>query len=579
MAGAGTRFDPARPATEQANANALEIADSGIRHSTERRQQGERTGMTHALSKYVPALALLGGLLGTVACTDLTEVPFTEITESNFNPTESDLASIVAPPYSRLRYFMGWYGYIDGQGETGDILITPVRPNGWYDGGVYIRLHEHRWATNEGQPRSLWNAAYNVITDVNRVSYQIESGVVPVEGDTKADLLAELRALRAFAYWMLLDNHGNVAIVTDFSDTTVPQQSTRQEVYDFVVSELTEVIPQLSEEAGQAMYGRMNKWAALSILARTYLNAEVYTGTPQWDKVIETTQQIIASGKYSLDSDYRGVFARDNHTSPEIVFGVPYDMIYGGGSNFHMKTLKPDLRYVFGLTGAPWGGSASNPQFIDTYDPDDGRLQDTWLMGPQFDGQGRGYDFVQHVPSITGTAFNNGFPVWKYEIYQGLTGSSDVDYPIVRYAEILMMRAEALLRTGQGAAAAQLVTEVRQRNFTGDAAGKATVTAAQLMQGSSYNYGWYDTDGVVKTGPGGAPVTGGGADIEYGRFLDELGWEFAAEGHRRMQLIRFGVFTTKTWFNHNPNGDHRTIFGIHTSTLETNPNYVQNPGY
>jgi hypothetical protein len=244
-----------------------------------------------------------------------------------------------------------------------------------------------------------------------------------------------------------------------------------------------------------------------------------------------------------------------------------------------MKTLKPELRFVFGMQAQPWGGSASNPQFIDTYDPDDGRLKDTWLMGPQFDDEGRGYDFVQFVPKITQTQFNNGFPVWKYEIYQGMTGSSEVDYPIVRYAEILMARAEALLRLGDAGGAAALVTQVRQRNFTGAAAAKATVTGAELMQGSRYNYGWYDEDGVVKTGPAGTPVTNGGADIQYGRFLDELGWEFAAEGQRRTQLIRFGVFTTKTWFNHKPNGNHRTLFGIHTSTLSTNPNYVQNPGY
>src|SRR5690606_1500442 len=220
-----------------------------------------------------------------------------------------------------------------------------------------------------------------------------------------------------------------------FADTTLPQQSTRQQVYDFVVSELTETLPLLSEVSDQRMYGRMNKWAALGILMRTYLNAEVYTGTPQWDKVLDVTQQIMDSGRFFLDPTYRGVFSRNNHTSPEMIFAVPYDAVYGQGSNFHMKTLKPELRYVFNMNAQPWGGSASNPQFIDTYDPDDGRLADTWLRGPQFDDQGRGYDFIRHVTSINGTQFNEGYPVWKYEIYSGMTGSSDVDYPIVRYAE------------------------------------------------------------------------------------------------------------------------------------------------
>src|SRR5690606_31619209 len=143
--------------------------------------------MRHFFGKFVSAALLAGTALGTASCTDLTEVPFTEITEGNFNPTENDLAAIIAPPYSRLRYFMGWYGYIDGQGETADILLTPVRPNGWHDGGVYIRMHEHRWQANEGQPRGLWNTAYAVITDVNRVTHQIETDLIPLAGQTRTD--------------------------------------------------------------------------------------------------------------------------------------------------------------------------------------------------------------------------------------------------------------------------------------------------------------------------------------------------------------------------------------------------------
>ena len=78
------------------------------------------------------------------------------------------------------------------------------------------------------------------------------------------------------------------------------------------------------------------------------------------------------------------------------------DAINAGGSSFHMKTLKPELRFVFNMQAQPWGGSASNPKFIETYDEDDTRLGDTWLMGPQFDSEGRGYEFVQHVPDSLG---------------------------------------------------------------------------------------------------------------------------------------------------------------------------------
>lgn len=531
-------------------------------------------------SKRLAAFALLGATMAAPACTDLTETPYAEITEANFNPTAGDLAALMAPAYTPLRQiWMSWYGMVDFQGETADILITPVRPNGWYDGGTYIRLHEHRWDVSQGQPGSLWSRSYSGINAANRVIYQIESEIIPVEEPAKTRTIAELKALRAYYYSLLLDNFGNVPLATDFTATEPPEQATRTQVFDFVVKELEDALPNLSKETGTPMYGRMNYWAAVGILARVYLNAEVYTGTAHWQKVIDYADEIIDSGFFELETSYRRPFARDNHTSKELVWAVPYDRIHATESNFHMKTLKPALQYALGLAAQPWGGSASNPQFIDTYDPDDTRLRDTWLIGPHFDSEGRGYDFVKHVPAITGSEFHHGYPVWKYEIYPGMTGASDVDYPIMRYAEVLMMKAEALLRMGKADDAAVLVTEVRERAFASTNPAKATVTGAELLQGSRYNYGWYDTDGVVKDGPGGTPVTNGGADIQYGRFLDELGWEFAAEGHRRQHLIRFGVFTTKTWFNHKPNGNHRTIFAIPQFAMDTNPKLKQNPDY
>ena len=530
--------------------------------------------------KFTFALLSLAVGLVTASCTDLTETPYDQVTAGNFHPTAQDLASLIAPAYTPLRStWLAWYGNIDTQEESADALLTPNRPNGWDDAGTYIRMHQHKWDPNQGQPGSLWGNAFRGINATNLVLYQIDSGVVPVEENTKVHLTAELRGLRAYYYYLLLNNFGNVPIVTDFTSADIPTQATRQQVYDFVVSELTAVLPDLSEETGSAMYGRVNKWAALAILARTYLNAEVFTGTPEYDKVIDVTQQIIDSHKYQLDASYRTPFSRHNETSLENIWAVPYDEINAKESSFHMKTLKPDLKQALNLNATPWGGSASNPQFIDTYDPDDERLHDTWLIGPVFNDAGVGYDFVKFVPSMYQTDFNNGYPVWKYEIYAGETGASDVDYPIARYAEILMMKAEALLRTGHEDEAATIVTDVRQRAFANTNPAKATVTGDQLLEGSSYNYGWSDTDGIVKDHAGGTATFNGGADIQYGRFLDELGWEFAIEGHRRTNLIRFGVFTTKTWFNHTPNGDYRSLFAIPQDARATNPNLEQNPGY
>lgn len=524
--------------------------------------------------------ALVFTFVTTVSsCTDLDEKVYSEVLASSFKPTERDLPYILAPVYAPFRALMfGWQGYFDLQEESADAIITPVRPNGWDDAGTYRRMHQHTWTSEQWQPTNTWNQAFSAITRTNMVIMQIEDGSIPLPDAVGSAAIAELRAVRALAYFLLLDNHGNVPIVTDYSDVSLPEQRTRAEVYDFVVSELTEVLPQLSEEVSP-MYGRMNRWAAKALLAKIYLNAEVYIGTPQWDLVIQEADDIINSQAYTLDANYSDVFTYTNQNSGEIIFAVPYDEIYGTGSQIHMKTLDPLSRLVYGMSAGPWGGNCAVPQFIDTYDPDDNRLYDTWIQGPQYHASTgeEVINYVKHVPGIGGDGTvalsNSGYRIGKYEIKQGATSNLDNDYPMFRYADVLMMKAEALLRTGDAAGAATLVTQVRQRAFK-DHPEKATVTGDQLLQGSSYNYGWQNKDGSVDG-------ANGGADIEYGRFLDELGWEFAAEAHRRQDIIRFGVFQTKTWFNHRPHekAQSRTLFPIPEGERTKNPNLDQNDGY
>jgi len=516
--------------------------------------------------------AVMVFLIIFTSCTNLTQHDYSEVTAANFKPTKNDIPSLIAPVYTVLRpMWMGWQGNIDVQEESADEIVTPARPNGWYDGGTYQRMHFHKWNAFQWQPHNLWNNCFSGINAANRVIYQINSGTIPITSG-KTALLAELKAARAYFYYELLDNFGNVPIVTDFKSQGLPEQSTRKQVYDFVVKQLQDAIPNLSTDADQSMYGRVNKWVAETILAKVYLNADVYIGTPEWNKVIQVTDDIINSGKYKLAANYRDNFTKNNQDSPEIIWAVPYDEINGQGNGWHMKTLPPAAQKVYNMQAQPWGGNCAVPQFINTYDSSDTRLKETWLQGPYYDSQGKLiYTLKENVPSIIkGAGFYDGYRIGKYEIYNGETSNSDVDYPIFRYADVLMMKAEALLRTGHADQAATIVTQVRQRDFKTDPS-KATVTGADLMKGSSYDYGYWDQDHVVNAE--------GGANIKYGRFLDELGWEFAAEGHRRQDMIRFGVFTTKTWFNHKPVGKYTRLFPIPQAVLNNNPNLKQNPGY
>jgi hypothetical protein len=145
----------------------------------------------------------------------------------------------------------------------------------------------------------------------------------------------------------------------------------------------------------------------------------------------------------------------------------------------------------------------------------------------------------------------------------------DADYPIFRYAEILLMKAECLLRTGKSGAGA-LVTQVRERAFK-DNLSDAIVEDNDLLANTSYKYGYVEDYNIVDNGNSDV--------IQYGRMYDELGWEFAWESHRRRDMIRFGVYTTKSWLSHKPNGDFRTVFPIPQSIITSNPYLVQNPDY
>ena len=519
-------------------------------------------------------------LLGFSSCFNLDESVYSEVTESTFTPTDQDVASLMASAYSPLTYIMDWQGLFDAQEESGDVIITPTRPNGWDDGGTYRRMHQHEWNSEQWQCENAYDTPYGAINNANRILSQIESNELPT-GDLKESTIAELRAIRAVWYMMLLDTHGNVPIVTKFDDE-VPVQATRQQVFEFVVNELKEIIPQLREEVNAATYGRLTKWGALTALARVYLNGKVYTGKEYWKECLECCEQIIKSKKFSLATSYKSIFAYDNGSScPEIIFAVPYDSKFKG---FHMqhKWFPSTAKLVFGNSSDYfWGGSCANPQFINAYQEGDKRLEDTWLMGEQRSADGKLiWTCKNYLPSLTCikdgqnyASIDYGYRVWKYgNDPQTINGGWSNDFPFFRYAEVLLDKAECLLRLGQNKEeAARIVTELRKRDF--DDAAKATVTVADLEGDTRIKYGTLDWDNNIDAPGDQTPVLLGG-------LYDEWGIEFACEAQRRTQMIRFGTYSTKNWFNHVAVKDgHTAIFPIPLSALETNGKLDQNPGY
>ena len=547
--------------------------------------------------------------LGVTSCFKLDEKVYSEVTEDSFSATEQDVVSLVASAYFPLGFVFNWYGYFDNQEEPADVMITPTRPNGWDDGGTYKRMHKHTWTSQQGQPETVYLNCYTGINNANRVKDQIEAGELPVDESSKNATIAELKAIRALWYSILLDTHGNVPVVTAFTDE-IPKQSTRKEVYDFVVKELTDVISSglLSKESGTETYGRINQWTAYAILMRVYLNAKVYTGTAQWEQALECANAIIGSELYSLSPDYSDNFKVDLGVSnKEVIFAVPYDAIYHSDYTFcqHAKWYPPISKEHFGWSYQCWGGSCANPQFIDSYAPQDERLDKTWLRGPMYasdDETKLVWTCLNYLPSLSCknnenqsmTSIDFGYRVNKYEQDIETSWYWSNDFAYLRYAEVLLTKAECLLRLGRDEPIALgLVNKIRSR------VSAPAVTLEELKGDTKIKYGlvgWgsltYDQYTAVSKGEttwdklgveGSQPITQSGDDtapVELGGLYDEWGWEFACEAQRRIQMIRFGTYSTKNWFNHEAVGDNHTqIFPIPLGVLNSNQNLAQNPGY
>ena len=539
--------------------------------------------------QYITAFTIILSVFS--ACTKLKDTSYNQIISSEFTPTSSELPALAGAAYVDWRgLLLQWNTVYRAQEVSADEMLTPARPNGWVDGGVYRRLHEHKWTTDDDVVINVWTRAYQGITNCNRIIYQVQSGAIPVAAKDTASLVAEMKLLRASYYWILCDIYGNVPIVDRFDVPAgyLPVQNSRKEVYDFIVKDLEENIPKVTDDVSTKTYGKFNKWAGLTLLAKMYLNAQVYTGTPEWEKCKAVCDTIInfanATGKFILEPTQKSVFVTENENSKEIIFALPFDSKYVNDWNsfdVHMQTLEPENQQTYNLQSSPWGGVCAIPQFISTFDPSDARLTDNYIMGQQYTANGdslfgtmgayvgKPLAYRNYLPGVDQSEEVDGYRLGKFEIAMGATNRLSNDWPLFRYADVLMMKAECLLRTGDADGAAALVTKVRERDFKSDPS-KAVVTGAQLLKGSSYDYGLRNH--LTSTDEG-------GADIQYGRFLDELGWEFNQEARRRTDMIRFGVFVKKSWLSHSPNGDYRALFPIPKTEIDKNPNLKQNPGY
>jgi starch-binding outer membrane protein, SusD/RagB family len=503
---------------------------------------------------FLKGLILLAIVTG-VSCTKLDEKLYDRVSAENFGNSETELLSLVGPAYSSLgsenRDGLD-NDYFFLQEASTDEIIVPTRGTDWDDNGQWRELWLHTWTPSHNPINAAWGFCSYGIGQINRIEAQLNSSTVEVP--IKPQLLAELKALRALYHWMMMDLYGNVPIVSDFqTDPNEVTNKPRAEVFAFVESQLKEAIPLLSTQVGTSTYGRMTKYAAFTLLAKLYLNAQVYTGAARYADCITACDSVINSAKYTLNNNFFANFTINNdQTAEEIIFAVPTDKsLYGPGdfsglTRMQLRTLHYSHRAVYNLGETPWNGFSSNADFYNKFnDPNDVR-KTMFLVGQQYDNLGNPLTdgatpiiLTPNVTSLSAAGRNEGARSVKYAPEKNSRRQQSNDWVFFRYADVLMMKAEALARQANNwNAGLTLVNEVRVR--------------AQA-----------------------APLSSLTADS----FLDERAREFAWEGWRRNDLIRFGKFGQTKQFKASVSPEFRNLYPIPRPRIEANPNLTQNPGY
>ncbi len=512
------------------------------------------------------SLIVLAMIAFSPACTDLDEEIFSQVTADNFFQTEDELISALGAAYTSLYGYMGTTSLYAAQEVSSDEMVVPTRGPDWGDGGHWVRLHQQLWTSEDPTTTNTWNFLFAGVNACNRLISQFEELNNPLTNP----FISELEGLRALYYLWLLDIYGNVPLVTSFADADPnPPTKSRAEVYAFVEGALLAALPNVSQGVSGETYGRVNSMVIQMALAKLYLNAEVYTGTAQWQKAADACNAIITSGNYSIEPDYFRNFNIENSGSSEFIMAIPYDAVFAGGLNIVMQTLSYLNQQTYNLQAQPWNGWCTLEDFYNSYEDGDIRkgqpnteegpstVRSNFLVGPQWDVTGKirltdagttasGID-PDGEPFTLRAEINELFPeAWreagarasKFEFEVGGRSNMNNDYPVFRYSDVLLMRAEALWRMDPAnAEALDLVNQIRAR------AGVADFT-----------------------------------ELTAENLLAERGREMFLECHRRTDLIRFGVFTDE-WWEKPASEPCKELFPIPKAQTDANANLVQNPCY
>jgi hypothetical protein len=479
------------------------------------------------------------GLIISSGCTKLDEKYFDQIPADEYPENADQIATLSVNAYKKLQNMAddnGWWFL--AQEISSDELCGPTRGADWYDGGKWVDMHTHRWTNDIEGVNRMWSLFWEGITVCNQTIGQLQM-IEPSEQITAK--IGELEVLRSFFYYLLIDNYGNVPYVTEVLDPdALPEKVNREIIFDSLVNTVERNIHFLNP-ANLKYMATSNM--AYALLAKLYLNAEVYTGTPQWAKAEQYCDSVIA-GPYSLVNDVKSPFATNNENNSEIIFSIPYDEDNFKGFRLHMRTLHYQSNLTFNMAVGPWNGFAVVPTFFDTYEDNDLRKEANFLWGPQYTSTGESIiesvtgiplSFDPYLPALTMVdgftpteIRTSGARIVKYEIALGAKENLSNDFPLFRLSDFYLMKAECEIRLGRSGD--EWVNPIRTR------AGVEAYSGCALEQ-----------------------------------LLAERGREMFVEGHRRQDLIRFNKWKD-SWWEKDAHGDDKNVFPIPQWAIDGNPN-------
>lgn len=533
------------------------------------------------------ALAVAAALLtgGLTACTkDLDRTPFYDLNTESVYRDPANYVQVLAKLYAGFN--------LSGQNTTGavDVFANAGKDEGetsylrayWYLQELTTDEAAVAWNSGPLQElnRTTWSSSNDLINNnYTRIFYEVTAcnefiressddklssrGIAGADADNARLDRAEARFLRALAYYHALDMYGNVPFVTeaDAPSKNLPKQILRADLFAYVESELKAIEP-LLKGPRQGPYGRADQGAAWALLAKLYLNAEVYTGTARYTDCLAYCNKIL-NGGYKLAPEYRLLFLADNNVTAasEIIFPLTADGLasqgYGGTTYLVHAQVGGGMKGGdFGVSSG-WAGNRTRKNLP--------------LLFPSATGSAdrRAMFFTagQNLDIKDLTDFTNGYATtkWKNVTSTGAPGSDptgtfvDTDFPLFRLGDVYLMYAEAVQRGGQGGTPAQAlayVNALRDRaygNASGGAAGHVTA-----------------------------------ADVASPDFLlAERGRELYWEGSRRTDLIRFGKFTSASYVWPWKGGvmagqgvsPNLNLFPLPSSDIVANPTLTQNTGY